>query len=86
MSPLKLFEAMLSKRPIICANLPALKKIVNSSMVTFYQPDNPQDLAQKIERSLFHNIPTSKKCDLAYHEALKYSWQKRSRLIINQAN
>ncbi len=86
MSPLKLLEAMLSRIPIVCANLPALRQIADNSMVVFYQPDNPEDLADKIKFVLSAKTHRLQICEKSYQEALKYNWRLRAKAIIESAS
>jgi glycosyltransferase involved in cell wall biosynthesis len=86
MSPLKLFEAMASEVPIVCADLPALQKLVNDSMVTFYETDNSSSLAQKISLSFQDKNGSFQKAKIAYKEVMQYDWQTRAQKIIAHLN
>lgn len=85
-SPLKMFEYMASDRPIVAADITSLKEILNEENAIFFQPDNVQDLAEKIKmvfskKSLAENIAIQ-----ALADAKEYSWQKRSEKLINFIN
>jgi len=47
-SPMKLFEYMASGRPVISADLPTMRAIGGKN-IYYYQPDNSEDLADKID-------------------------------------
>jgi len=82
-SPLKMFEYMASKRPIIASDLPSLREILKKDNCIFFEPDNSEDLANKIDL-LFNNIELQKKiADKAYTDVNNYSWQKRVNNIMN---
>jgi len=48
-SPLKLFEYMAARRPIIASDIPSLREVLDESMATFFIPDDPLSLAKKIK-------------------------------------
>lgn len=82
-SPLKLFEYMASKRPIVASDLPSLREVLNESMAVFFNPDDPSSLAKAIKQ-----LSTSKKkmerlAQRAFFEVQKYSWRARTQKIID---
>ncbi len=85
MSPMKLFESIATNIPMIIADVPRVRDIVNNTMVTFYQPDEAADLAAKTQWVL-RNYPQARvKAEAAYVEAQKYTWQSRINAIIQTA-
>ena len=83
MSPLKMFEYMASKRPIITSNLPSIKEILNENNCVFFQSDNQKDLAEKIIFLLANKNLADKISEQAYREVKDYTWKKRAEKIIN---
>lgn len=82
-SPLKLFEYMASKKPIIASAVPSIKKIVSSREVLFFQPDDYIDLIKKIE-FLILDIDLQRKMVKNSSELVKsYSYPDRVKRIIN---
>ena len=82
MSPIKLIEYMASKVPVITSDLPRIKDIASEDELTFVQPDNQQDLHEKI-KLVFDNYEQAKSKALkAYEKAKKLSWEKRTEKII----
>jgi len=77
MSPLKLFEYMASKRPIIASDLPSIREILNENNAILVKPDNFQDLAKGINRALKNQDFSDKISSQAYQDVQKYTWQKR---------
>jgi len=77
-SPMKMFEYMASKRPIVASNLPSLREVLNEKNAVLVEPDNPQALAEGIKRAMDNKELTEK----AFEDVKKYSWQKRVLKII----
>lgn len=83
-SPLKLFEYMASKRPIVASSLPSIKEILKDGInATLYEPDNPKDLANKIRFVLENDC--SHMINQAYNDVQKYTWAQRVKNIVNWA-
>jgi glycosyltransferase involved in cell wall biosynthesis len=79
-SPIKLFEYMASKRPIVASNISAIKEILNHNENAFlFESDNPKDLALKIKNAI--NYDCKKMVDNAYIQATKYTWNNRAETI-----
>jgi len=81
-SPLKLFEYMASKRPIVASNLPSIGEILNNSNAILVEPDKPETLAEGIKKVLGDKKLAKKIADKAYHDVRKYSWESRAKKII----
>lgn len=81
-SPLKLFEYMASKKPIVASRLPSLEEVlidgVNAYLVA---PDNASSLEAGIRRALSEgtvsNVVTQARVDVE-----KYTWDKRVEKIL----
>jgi len=83
MSPLKTFEYMASRRPIISSDLPSVREMLNDNNCIFCQPNNPEDLANKIRLILNNNDLADKMASQAYEDVKKYAWSKRAEKIID---
>ena len=85
-SPLKMFEYMASHRPILSADTPSFREILNDDRAIFYEPDNSADFAAKID-FIFNNYPIcEKKAIIAFNNSFEFTWQKRAEAIIKFIN
>ncbi len=81
-SPLKLFEYMASKRPIIASNLPSIKEVVSENEVLFFKADDEKDLALKIEKLISDRGLQDRLVKNAYKKVKNYTWEKRAKKIV----
>ena len=82
MSPLKMFEYMASKRPIIATDLPSVKEILNEDNAFLIFPDNPQRLAEEIKMVLTNPEQAQKRAQQAFQDVQNYTWEKRTEEIL----
>ena len=80
-SPLKMFEYMASKRPIVASDLPSLREILSEKNSILVEPDNPQALARGIGEILLNPQLSNRISTQAFSDVQKYSWQKRAEKI-----
>ena len=83
MTPLKLFEYMAAKRPIIASDLPSIREIMNENNCLFCKPGDASDLAGKIKELSVDRAKADKISVRAYGDVLQYGWEKRAEKIIN---
>ena len=82
-SPIKLFEYMAAKRPIVASNLPSLREIiVHDETALLVQPDNPSSLAIAIQRLESDSHLSSRLVDNATVLVSKHTWSGRSQRIL----
>jgi glycosyltransferase involved in cell wall biosynthesis len=78
-SPMKVFEYMAMKRPIVASRTPALQNILSAEECYFYEPDNALDLARAIaEAASGDDSRTSR----AYERVRQYAWDLRAERIL----
>ena len=84
MSPLKIFEYMASKRPIVASDLPSIREILHEGYnARLFPPGNIERLAQAIEEMGSREHPGNKFAEQAFNDVReKYTWKKRARNII----
>ena len=83
-SPIKMFEYMASKRPIIASDLPSIKEVLNEENAVLFEAGNCDDLADKID-GLLRDVERQKRvAGKAFKDVLEFTWDKRAKKIIEK--
>lgn len=82
-SPMKLFEYMASRTPIVASDLPSIREVLSESEGYLFRPDDSKDLTEVIESVFSHMDEAKKKAETALLKVREYSWQKRAEKIVN---
>lgn len=82
-SPIKLFEYLASKKPIVCSDIPSLREIVSEKEVLFFSPDDPKDLAKKIETTVANPENAARQVEQGYKRVQGYTWDARANAILS---
>jgi glycosyltransferase involved in cell wall biosynthesis len=81
-SPLKLFEAMASGRPLVASDLPSIREILtHEENALLVPPGNPRALAAAIERLLRDRELSRRLAARAAEDVKAYSWERRAEAI-----
>ena len=82
MSPMKIFEYMASRRPIVTTDLGSIREILDYDTAVFVRPDDQENLGQGILKLLNDEELGVKIADRAYRKVLQHTWAKRAERII----
>ena len=84
-SAMKLFEYLSVGKPIIASNIPSNTEILeDKENCLLFEPDNPKSLIDKIESLIGNNKLIEKLSNNSSSLAFNYSWEERSKKVINK--
>jgi glycosyltransferase involved in cell wall biosynthesis len=82
-SPLKLFEYMASRRPIIASDLPVLREVLHDANAVLVPADQSSVLAEAISRLLSDSELRLRLADQAFKDVAGHTWDGRAQLILS---
>lgn len=83
MSPLKIFEYMVSKKPIVASDLPVIHEILNETNAMLVNPDDPDEWVDAINE-LRDEKCREKLAEKAYIDfSNSYTWKQRTELVLS---
>lgn len=82
-SPLKLFEYLAAGKPVVCADIPPIRDVVDDRSVRLYQPGDLHDLAAAIGDALRHPDKARQLSEAGKRIAQDHSWEKRMTRILS---
>ncbi len=80
-SPLKLFEYMASRRPIVAQALPSFREVLTSDVAVMVEPASSQALAQGIQTACRDTELSQRMVDAAFSAVHEHTWEKRAEQI-----
>lgn len=85
-SPMKMFEYMASKKPIVATDLPSQRDILNEDNALLVKPDDPKALAEGIKKILENEELAKSLTIKAYHDVQYFTWENRAKKILDLIN
>lgn len=82
-SPIKMFEYMASRKPIIASDLPSIRQILNDSDALFFRAGDSSALAGRIKWAIDNYSSLSSMAERAYDDVKKYTWEERAKKVLN---
>lgn len=83
-SPLKMFEYMAAKRPVIATDLPSTREVLDGSTAVFVPPGDPEKLALAVKTLLADPQKQENLVKAAFEKVQNYTWEKRVNRILEQ--
>jgi len=84
-SPMKLFEYMASKRPIVSSNIPAISKVIeHNKSGLLAEPNNIEQLSSYVAELINDSEKSKKLATKAFADVKKYTWINRCREILKR--
>lgn len=81
-SPMKLFEYMASRVPIVASRLPSILELIDESTAFFFTPDDVQSCVTMIRTVLQSPDDAQKRSREAYVRVQEWTWEKRAKRIL----
>ena len=83
-SPLKLFEYMAAKRPILASDVTSTKEILeHGKNAILFKADDPYTCAQSLKHLLQNSKLASNLVKSAYKDVRPYTWELRAKKVLN---
>jgi glycosyltransferase involved in cell wall biosynthesis len=82
-SPMKMFEYMAAGRPIVSADLPVIREVLNEKSAVFCEPDKIEDWQQEMEALLEDETRRLELGTQARRDVQGYTWGARAKRIMN---
>lgn len=85
-SPMKLFEYMASRTPVVATRIPSIEEILTEQIATLVTPDDFAEMAKGILEVKDKTKESLLKATRAFEKVSEHSWKKRAQRILNFFN
>ncbi len=83
-APMKIYEYMAARRPVVAAGTPALRGIIQENEANFYTPDDASDLVRAVARTIEND--TKHQVERAFAAAAEHTWLKRAQRVLSSVS
>jgi glycosyltransferase involved in cell wall biosynthesis len=83
LSPMKLFEYMACRRPILSGDLPVLREVLDEQNSILLPPEDVEAWVAAIQHLKAHPETAQKLADQAYQQVQQYTWKIRAQQMLN---
>lgn len=80
-APMKVYEYMAARRPVVAAGTPALTSIIPETEAHFYEPDNADGLVSVVNGAL--SADTTPMTERSFQAARAHTWLKRAERVLS---
>ena len=81
-SPMKMFEYMASRTPIVASDFPTIREMLDESNSVPVKPDDPQQLAEGIKKCLDDKSFSASISEKAFEDVKQFTWKNRAKKIL----
>lgn len=85
MSPLKMFEYMAAKRPIVTTDLPTIREVLSAETAFFCKPGDARSLEETLQWIAQYPDDAQKRAEKAYELVQNHTWERRMERILETA-
>ncbi len=82
-SPMKLFEYMAARVPIVASDLESMKEVVDRESAVLVRPDDPEALAEGIRSLKVHPDRARIQASRAYEKVRSQTWEFRAETVVD---